>query len=85
MAHSKKKKKKETHKEARKRDTQSKEKKSNGIRIREGPNIEFIIQGTRRKKKKKVYDKYAKGSMCEKMRDFIRELEITKENKMEML
>lgn len=36
-------------------------------------------------KKKKVYDKYAKGSMCEKMRDFIRELEITKENKMEML
>ena len=49
----KKKKKKETHKEARKRDTQSKEKKSNGIRIREGPNIEFIIQGTRRKKKKK--------------------------------
>lgn len=84
MAHSKKKKKKkETHKEARKCDTWSKEKKSNGIRIREGPNIEFIIQGTRRKKK--VYDKYAKGSMCEKMRDFIRELEITKENKMEML
>ena len=35
--------------------------------------------------KKKVYDKYAKGSMCEKKRDFIRELEITKENKMEML
>ena len=76
-------KKKETHKEARKCDTRSKEKKSNGIRIREGPNIEFIIQGTRREKK--VYDKYAKGSMCEKMRDFIRELEITKENKMEML
>lgn len=48
------KKKKETHKEARKCDTWSKEKKSNGIRIREDPNIEFIIQGTTQEKESMI-------------------------------
>ena len=43
-----------THTHRRKCDTWSKEKMSNGIRIREGPNIEFIIQGTCRGKKRSM-------------------------------